>query len=440
MFGWVDFSEDERMRAAEVLKLAKSPEAVDELGLGVLRDGLANRLFPGTSTLHTHTKYYFLVAYLMMDLEHRYAGHPIEEIRKAYADSEKDMTRKLIAERESKGLPVLGITGSNFMDTDDWVKQTPAMMNWAAIQAYGIMTNPDMRRDGYFKLVSGLERECAPHGSDTDECSAPTSSGLWNVPLKSYEEYERCSGEGRISLELTDEEANQLKDSICFRWPKSLYAALLSSPDDLLRIDAQTDGGNSGKSFVRLANLLEEDDKLLPSLGDRECVEEAANLSALVALLHIRFNYLLAQAAGQDTKKADERWAEATEKSGGLYWERAKRCKPEMFFELPGSGYSVVDSSAPRNRQMKKFLNKAKKHIKNEELHELDDLIKQRELQVKGHARSKIANPAAYTGLKNGAQNWWYGGLEFTYRLRDALTFAKEIAAKDLSQLQEGER
>ena len=161
MFGWVDFSEDERMRAAEVLKLAKSPEAVDELGLGVLRDGLANRLFPGTSTLHTHTKYYFLVAYLMMDLEHRYAGHPIEEIRKAYADSEKDMTRKLIAERESKGLPVLGITGSNFMDTDDWVKQTPAMMNWAAIQAYGIMTNPDMRRDGYFKLVWGWN-ESAP--------------------------------------------------------------------------------------------------------------------------------------------------------------------------------------------------------------------------------------------------------------------------------------
>ncbi len=441
MFGWVDFSEDERRRAAEVLELAKSPGAVDELGLGVLRDGLANRLFPGTSTLHTHTKYYFLVAYLMMDLEHRYAGYPIEEVRKAYADSEKDMTRKLIAECESKGLPVLGITGSNFMETDDWVKQTPAMMNWAAMQAYGIMTSSGMKRDGYLRLVSKLQRGSDHSDADMDDGLAATTSGLWNVPLKAYEEYKKCSDKGRISLELTGEEAAQLKNAICTRWPNSLYAALLDAPKDLLFIDSNADDKNAGKSFVKLANLLSEHAELLASFGDRGlCTGAAANLSALVALLHIRFNHLLARTAGQDTKEADELWAEATDRSGGLYWERAKQCEPEGFFRSSGSRYSVADDAVLRNRRTREFLIHSKKCIENDQLQELDDLIKQRELEVKGSARSKLANPAAHTVSNSGVQDWWYGGLEFTYRLKDALTFAKEIVAKELPRSQEGER
>mgnify|MGYP000550284495 FL=1 len=64
MFGWVDFSEEERQRAFEIMELARIPGAIDELGLGILRDGFSNKLFPGTSTLHTHARYYFLTTYL----------------------------------------------------------------------------------------------------------------------------------------------------------------------------------------------------------------------------------------------------------------------------------------------------------------------------------------------------------------------------------------
>lgn len=33
MFGWVDFSEEERQRAFEIMELARIPGAIDELGL-----------------------------------------------------------------------------------------------------------------------------------------------------------------------------------------------------------------------------------------------------------------------------------------------------------------------------------------------------------------------------------------------------------------------
>lgn len=34
MFGWVDFSEEERQRAFEIMELARIPGAIDELGAG----------------------------------------------------------------------------------------------------------------------------------------------------------------------------------------------------------------------------------------------------------------------------------------------------------------------------------------------------------------------------------------------------------------------
>lgn len=45
---WIDFDPEERRRAQTLIDLFKEPEARDELGLGTIRDGLADLLFPGT--------------------------------------------------------------------------------------------------------------------------------------------------------------------------------------------------------------------------------------------------------------------------------------------------------------------------------------------------------------------------------------------------------
>ena len=111
MFGWVDFSEEERQRAFEIMELARIPGAIDELGLGTLRDGFSNKLFPGTSTLHTHARYYFLTVYLMKYLEEEYSGHPLETIQHKLTEGEKDTARALIAWADNHGRPQTGITG-----------------------------------------------------------------------------------------------------------------------------------------------------------------------------------------------------------------------------------------------------------------------------------------------------------------------------------------
>ena len=51
--GWIDFSKEDRQKAFDVINLLSEQGAVDELGIGVIRDAFANYFFPGTSTIQT---------------------------------------------------------------------------------------------------------------------------------------------------------------------------------------------------------------------------------------------------------------------------------------------------------------------------------------------------------------------------------------------------
>lgn len=65
--GWIDFSRKDRNRVASILDLLRTEGQVDELGIGTIRDGLANSLFPGISTIQTRAKYFFIIPYILQD-------------------------------------------------------------------------------------------------------------------------------------------------------------------------------------------------------------------------------------------------------------------------------------------------------------------------------------------------------------------------------------
>lgn len=43
--GWIDFSKEDRQKAFDVINLLSEQGAVDELGIGVIRDAFANYFF-----------------------------------------------------------------------------------------------------------------------------------------------------------------------------------------------------------------------------------------------------------------------------------------------------------------------------------------------------------------------------------------------------------
>jgi hypothetical protein len=55
--GFVNFNQEALNRANKVMKLLQGQGAIDELGLGRIRDAFSNEMFSGLSTLQTHAKY-----------------------------------------------------------------------------------------------------------------------------------------------------------------------------------------------------------------------------------------------------------------------------------------------------------------------------------------------------------------------------------------------
>src|ERR1700674_5365187 len=68
-FAWLDCSARERRTMLEVVDLFREKGTVDELGLGTIRDAFADRLFPGTSTLHSRTRYCLFIPWLSQRIE-----------------------------------------------------------------------------------------------------------------------------------------------------------------------------------------------------------------------------------------------------------------------------------------------------------------------------------------------------------------------------------
>lgn len=415
MFGWVDFTESERRRATEIMNLVRYPGAVDELGIGVLRDGFANILFPATSTLHTHARYYYLVAYLMKDLEREHAGKSYEKLKDLQRSGEMDTARRLVAWSKTQQEHITGITGRDSLDSG-WVKMTPASMDWAAIQQLGILRSPRMKLNGFLRLVSASKKnefaDARPEGADESLAEAVERS-CWDVPLGSY----RIWREGdELSLWLTEEEAADLEARIKERFPDSLYAVLLSHPQPTELRDSLSAGPFNCTSFVRLV-----DSKVLESIGldleQKTLCNHAADLSAFACLLHIRFNYVIRREAGVplEEDEAGRLWEELAYSDDSPYRQRAEKMSVGEVFKA-----SRVSLGDAKNRATRDFLQEAQVAYKEENLSKLDALLAARERRLKGEPRSKIANAKAYA-------NDWFGGSELTYRLEVALMVAQEI-------------
>ena len=68
---WLDASERERRLALDVIELFNEKETLDELGIGSIRDTIAEVLSPGTSTIQTRARYFFFVPWTYLELERK---------------------------------------------------------------------------------------------------------------------------------------------------------------------------------------------------------------------------------------------------------------------------------------------------------------------------------------------------------------------------------
>ena len=88
-------------------------QAIDELGLGRIRDAFSNKLFPGISTLHNRAKYYAILPSLFLEAE-KGTYKSANEVRAKVLNLEIKLTRQLL--RGTEPANNWGITGSSVID------------------------------------------------------------------------------------------------------------------------------------------------------------------------------------------------------------------------------------------------------------------------------------------------------------------------------------
>ncbi len=61
---WLDRDVASQQQVADLLKIFEEPRTLDSLGLGVIRDALADEIAPGVSTAQTRLRYFLLIPWI----------------------------------------------------------------------------------------------------------------------------------------------------------------------------------------------------------------------------------------------------------------------------------------------------------------------------------------------------------------------------------------
>ena len=164
---WIDFDEAERQRAQRIMALFQERETRDELGLGAIRDSIADHLFPGTSTIQTRLRYMLFIPWLYRELEK--GEGPETQLRAAARDNEIRLADALKAGGESNG--IIG------RDAGPRLQRLPSSVYWAGLGAWGIRLFPGSIESLFVALRSRRRWRGTP--GDEDALAGAQESSVW---------------------------------------------------------------------------------------------------------------------------------------------------------------------------------------------------------------------------------------------------------------------
>jgi hypothetical protein len=138
--GFIDFSREERNKVLATLRMLGTQTALDELGIGVIRDAYADIMFPGISTIQTRAKYFVLIPYLFSKAANQNFSSGNELYRWLIAN-EDGLVEILV---RNSGAEATGIIGKNALKQKRVVKMKPSSIYWNGLRTFEIVRNPGL--------------------------------------------------------------------------------------------------------------------------------------------------------------------------------------------------------------------------------------------------------------------------------------------------------
>lgn len=208
--GFIDFSKEERNKILATLKLLGTQTALDELGIGVIRDAYADILFPGISTIQTRAKYFVLIPYLFERATNQKLSSG-RELQKWLTANEDKMVETLVRNSDSEET---GIIGKNALKQKRAVKMKPSSIYWNGLRTFEIVRNAGISLSAACNVTWSSaqkknETEPKTDGDTFDDMTAGQGNSVLFSPILPDYDFEKTA-----AITLTRKEAEFLADKI----------------------------------------------------------------------------------------------------------------------------------------------------------------------------------------------------------------------------------
>lgn len=364
----MSFNQEALNRANKVMKLLQGQGAIDELGLGRIRDAFSNTMFPGMSVLQTHAKYFLLMPALYSYLEKT----RIADVREAHAivrEHEIKMTYRLM---EGSSKDATGIIGADILKESrgaKYVKYDPAYVYQAGMESYGLIPHGSniyatlAERSAIYQNMPKKHKGNDDSDDDSDDLTG--NPQLFKVCGEDYDFTHRVP----LDIKLTRREAEFLKYQIIRNAQGSLLSYLLDSG----LYENITD-----YVFEDLGILLQ--DKIPENLYQTYSL--ALRFSRFACLLRIRYAMLYDIAVNADKAASEE-----LSKFNAMLSEFRYEFTPDAIEEVV-----QFVSSRVTEESCKEFIKNSVSLIADGDFEKLDKELTLREKTIKGVKRSKLIN------------------------------------------------
>lgn len=351
--GFIDFSKEERNKILATLKLLGTQTALDELGIGVIRDAYADILFPGISTIQTRAKYFVLIPYLFQKAA-KLNLQSGAQVRKWLTAAEDKLVQTLVDNSDDSEN---GIIGKRALGQKRTVKMRPSGIYWNGLRTFEILRGTGVSLSAACSMIAAsskmkAELTVVTDGETFHDRDAASYDSILFSPISPENDFEK---EAAILLTKKEAEFLAYKISQSTLTKNTLLDFLIKNKLDCNSFDD-----------------IPED--ILPK-ALRKDYQLARDFSDFIIGAHIRYNVIFSEY--QDDEMEDE-------------WNQWRNTFVVHDFSLDD-----ILSRISCNDLTERFCREFLMLVYQNDVNAIDELIVHREKQIKGD-RAKLRKPTEY--------------------------------------------
>ena len=218
---WLDSSEHERRSILELVSALNEPGTLDELGIGTIRDTIADMLFPGTSTIQTRARYFLFIPWILQIVEGGSRRGAEERARRL----QMQLRNALVAAHGSNETGVIG------REAGEALQRWPLDIYWVGMGRWRIRRHPGTISSYFTSLGRPSPLRLLGRALD-DPVEGRRDEAPDSIPSKWADIPPSPVGFPEVaSFVLSPDEARFLKERVVLSHPDSLLAHILQTGD-----------------------------------------------------------------------------------------------------------------------------------------------------------------------------------------------------------------